>query len=58
MLKLGPDYGRLGSESGIYSTTVQKVEPVNCADGEMHLPLSVSVIMRRDMKCHISPTEF
>ena len=58
MLKLGPDSGTLGSESGIYSKTVRKVKPVDCAHGEMHMPLSVSVIMRRDTKCHISPTEF
>lgn len=39
----------------MYSKTVGNVEPVDCAHGEMHIPLSV--IMRRDTKCYISPTE-
>lgn len=58
MLKLGPDSGTLGSETGMLSKTIKKVEPVASAHGEMHMPLSVSVILRRDTKCHISPTEF
>lgn len=58
MLKLGPDPGTLRSETGIHSKTIKKVEPVHSAHGEMHMPLSVSVILRRDTKCHISPTEF
>lgn len=37
MLKLVPDSGTLGSEPGIYSKTVQKVKPVDCARGEIHM---------------------
>lgn len=50
MLRLGPDSGILGSETDI--------KDVDSAHGEMHMPLPVSVILRRDTKCQISPTEF
>lgn len=37
MLKLGPDSGTLGSETGIYSKTIKKVQPVDSAHGEMRV---------------------
>lgn len=58
MLNLGSDSGTLRSETGIHSKTIKKAEPVDSAHGEMHMPRSVSVILRRDTKCHISPTQF